>query len=105
MLIKKQSMYLFLSIWLNITLGIWMFVANIFFFCLGYDVLYTARIAVLFGPYLIILIPNLLGKGIKPDSKRLNAIAITMILTGVGYIIRLKINNNGSTMLYLFFWS
>lgn len=86
-------------------IGIWMFVAEIFFFCVGYYVSAATRIAALFGPYLLILIPNTLGIGIKSDKKRLSAIIIVIILTGVQYILRLRINNIGTTMPYYFFWS
>ena len=87
------------------TIGIWMFTANIFFFCIGYDVHYAVRMAALFGPYLIILIPNLLMKGIETENKRFNAIVIIIILTGITYILRLRINNIGATVPYEFFWT
>ena len=86
-------------------IGVWMFVAEIFFFCVGFDVAYATRMAALFGPYLIILIPNLLGKGIKTDSKRLAVIAMIVVICGIQYLLRLNMNNIGSTMPYMFFWS
>ena len=85
--------------------GMWMFVGDVFFFCVGYDIAAASRMAALFGPYLMVLIPNLLRKGIRSDRRRLLAIALIMTLTGVQYIIRLSINNIGSTMPYKFFWS
>ena len=86
-------------------IGVWMFMAEIFFFCVGYDVSTATRMAALFGPYLIILIPNVLAKGIKSDQKRFTVIAMIIMLTGLQYILRLRINNIGSTMPYNFFWS
>lgn len=85
-------------------IGIWTFVAEIFFFCVGYEVAAATRMAALFGPYLLILIPNLIGKGIKNASKRSIVIAMLMLFTGLQYILRLTINNIGATMPYQFFW-
>ena len=86
-------------------IGVWMFMAEVFFFCVGYDVSAATRMAALFGLYLIILIPNLLAKGIKSDQKRFMAIVMIIVLTAVQYILRLRINNIGTTMPYIFFWS
>lgn len=85
--------------------GMWMFVGNIFFFCVGYDVAAASRMAALFGPYLIVLIPNLLQKGIRSDRKRLAAIASILVLTGAQYVFRISVNNIGATQPYQFFWS
>lgn len=85
--------------------GIWMFVLEILFFCIGYDVASATRMAALFGPYLIILIPRLIENGIESKNMRLNVIVLVVILSGVQYIARLQINNIGSTMPYKFFWA
>ena len=86
------------------SIGIWMLVLEILFFCIGFDVASATRMAALFGPYLIVLIPNMIERGILSDNKRLNAIALIIILTGAQYIARLQINNIGKTMPYAFFW-
>lgn len=85
--------------------GIWMFIANVIFFSIGFDVAAAARMAALFGPYLIILIPNMIKRGTKSENKRMLIVAVLIILTGIQYILRLNINNIGSTMPYEFFWN
>ena len=85
-------------------IGIWMFIAEMLFFCIGYDIASATRMAALFGPYLIILIPNLIENGIKSKNGRLNAIVMIFVIAGIQYLIRLQINNIGSTMPYIFFW-
>ena len=86
------------------SVGIWMLVLEMLFFCIGYDVASATRMAALFGPYLIISIPNLIDRGITSENMKLNAMVLVVILTGVQYIARLQINNIGSTMPYMFFW-
>lgn len=86
------------------SIGIWMFLAEMLFFCIGYDIASATRMAALFGPYLIILIPRLIEHGIKSKNLRLNAIVMVFIITGIQYLVRLQINNIGSTMPYIFFW-
>ena len=86
-------------------IGVWMLVLEMLFFCIGYDVAAATRMAALFGPYLIIFIPRLIETGIESKSVRLNVIALVMILSGMQYIVRLQINNIGSTMPYQFFWA
>lgn len=85
-------------------IGIWMFLLDMLFFCIGYETSNAARMAALFGPYLIVLIPRLIETGIE-QKKQLNAIAVVVILSGIQYIVRLQINNIGSTMPYQFFWA
>ena len=81
-----------------------MFILEMFFFCIGFDVSSATRMAALFGPYLIVFIPCLIDKGIESENVRFNVIFFVVILTGVQYIIRLQINNIGSTLPYRFFW-
>ena len=87
------------------SIGVWMLVLEMLFFCIGYDVAAATRMAALFGPYLIIFIPRLIETGIESKSVRLNVIALVIILSGMQYIVRLQINNIGSTMPYQFFWA
>lgn len=86
-------------------IGVWMLMLEMLFFCIGYDVAAATRMAALFGPYLIIFIPRLIESGIESKSVRLNVIALVMVLSGMQYIVRLQINNIGSTMPYQFFWA
>lgn len=85
------------------SIGVWMLMLEMLFFCIGYDVAAETRMAALFGPYLIIFIPRLIETGIESKSMRLNVIALVMVLSGMQYIVRLQINNIGSTMPYQFF--
>lgn len=86
-------------------IGVWMLMLEMLFFCIGYDVAAATRMVALFGPYLIIFIPRLIETGIESKSVRLNVIALVMALSGMQYIVRLQINNIGSTMPYQFFWA
>ena len=86
-------------------IGVWMLMLEMLFLCIGYDVAAATRMAALFGPYLIIFIPRLIESGIESKSVRLNVIALVMVLSGMQYIVRLQINNIGSTMPYQFFWA
>lgn len=86
-------------------IGVWMLMLEMLFFCIGYDVAAATRMAALFGPYLIIFIPRLIESRIESKSVRLNVIALVMVLSGMQYIVRLQINNIGSTMPYQFFWA
>lgn len=101
MFIEKQKRK---SIFENEIIGSWMFILEMFFFCIGFDVSSATRMAALFGPYLIVFIPCLIDKGIESENVRFNVIFLVVILTGVQYIIRLQINNIGSTLPYRFFW-
>lgn len=93
------------SVFKRETVGICMLAFEMFYFCIGYDVAAATRMAALFGPYLIILIPRLIETGIRSKDMRLNVIVLVLILSGIQYIVRLQINNIGSTMPYHFFWT
>ena len=86
-------------------IGIWMFVAEVFFFCVGFDVEMAARMAALFGPYLLIWVPYLLMNGIQAEKNRFTAIVIMMLFVGFQYVLRISVNNIGTTMPYHFFWN
>lgn len=87
----------------NQAVGTWMFLLDILFFCIGFDLSYAARVAALFGPYLILYIPNLIERGITQQKKKM-VISSLVLLCGVQYLARLCIDNIGGTMPYLFFW-
>ncbi len=84
--------------------GIWMLLGEVFFFAIGFNARYGTRMAALFGPYIIVLIPNLIGRGFQTKGNKMVTVATIMALTGTQYIMRLFINNIGSTMPYQFFW-
>ena len=86
-------------------IGIWMFIAEMFFYCVGFNVSAATRMAALFGPYIIILLPNIVYRGIRSDNKRMAVLFLLVFVTGIQYLIRLKINNIGYTMPYMFFWN
>lgn len=83
--------------------GMTMFVLNMCLFCLTFSLKYAARAAALFGPYLIILLPQMLDKIQSPGRRKLVKTAV-VLLCGCQYVMRLCINNIGGTMPYRFFW-
>ena len=84
--------------------GIWMLLAETFFFALGIGMRSSLRMAALFGPYIIILIPNLIDKSSKNGNKNV-VLLIIIVLTGLQYLLRIRINNIGGSMPYSFFWA
>ena len=85
------------------TIGTWMFTAEMLFFCLGFGASYSTRVAALFGPYIIIFVPEILEYGMRSEKKRVSIAGFLCLISGVQYILRLSINNIGSTMPYHFF--
>ena len=63
----------------------------------------AARVAALFGTYMIIFIPDLLDK-IKNEDRRIWISFLVAAGCGLQYILRLMINNIGGTLPYSFFW-
>lgn len=85
--------------------GSWMAILNISLFILGYSFSFGTRVAALFGPYLILLIPQLIDVGIESRKKKDVVMVAVYLLCGVQYIMRLLINNIGMTMPYVFYSS
>lgn len=84
-------------------IGTWMFLLDIMFFCIGFDLSSASRMAALFGPYLMIFIPNLIETGVNKNKGFL--ISCIFAICGFRYLLRISINNIGSTMPYSFFWN
>ena len=59
--------------------------------------------AALFGPYVILLIPQMLSL-IESRTRRENAALLVAVVSGVQYILRMCVNNIGGTLPYDFFW-
>ena len=83
--------------------GIAMLVLNLCFFGLNIGLGDASRMAALFGPYLVILIPQMLTL-IERGPRRREATAIVAALCGIQYVLRLCVNNIGGTLPYAFFW-
>lgn len=83
--------------------GLTMFMLNLCFFGLSTGIGYGARIAALFGPYMILFIPEMLSI-IESKNKRTMVMWILAGVCGCQYFLRLCINNIGGTMPYSFFW-
>lgn len=83
--------------------GMLLLVLNLCSFGITFGFGYASRLAALFGPYLIITIPRIVDK-IHTEEKRMMAISMIMIVSGLMYIARLCVNNIGGTMPYQFFW-
>ena len=88
---------------MNYSVGVMMLVMNLCFFGLNIGLGYASRMAALFGPYIIIFIPQVLSL-IESKSRRKRASLLIAVICGVQYILRLYINNIGGTMPYQFFW-
>ena len=73
-------------------------------FGIAYFLPIGTRIAALFGPYLIIFLPNLIKSTISVKKYETIAIMLVVIICWIQYFIRLSINNIGTTMPYLFYW-
>lgn len=78
-----------------------MFILNLSCFCISSGIGYGARMAALFGPYMILYIPELLSM-IESKKKKRRLIWGIVILCGCQYFLRLSINNIGGTMPYTF---
>ena len=83
--------------------GIIMLVVNLCFFGLNFGLEDAPRMAALFGPYTMILIPRMIGI-VKSPVRRKNLTALVAVVSGIVYILRMCINNIGGTMPYAFFW-
>ena len=83
-------------------IGSWAIILNLAFFYIGYSFDFGTRVAALFGPYLIIAIPQLINSGIENQKKKDIVTWLVYLLCGSQYIMRLMINNIGGTMPYRF---
>lgn len=84
-------------------LGVMLLLINLCFFGLNIGLGDASRMAALYGPYLVILIPRMLTL-IERGPRRREATAIIAALCGIQYVLRLCVNNIGGTMPYSFFW-
>lgn len=84
-------------------LGVMLLTINLCFFGLNIGLADASRMAALFGPYLVILIPRMLTL-IGHRGHRRNAAALIVALSGIQYVLRLFINNIGGTLPYSFCW-
>jgi hypothetical protein len=84
-------------------LGVMLLTINLCFFGLNIGLGDASRMAALFGPYLVILIPRMLTL-IENRARRREAATLIVMLSGIQYILRLCINNIGGTLPYTFCW-
>ena len=84
-------------------LGVMLLTANLCFFGLNIGLGDASRMAALFGPYLVILIPRMLTL-IEHRGRRADATTFLVVLSGIQYILRMCVNNIGGTLPYDFFW-
>ena len=83
--------------------GVSMLLLNLCFFGLNLGLEDASRMAALFGPYTLLLIPQML-ECVDAPVRRKNITALVACLCGVVYFLRMCINNIGGTMPYAFFW-
>ncbi len=86
----------------ELSVGSWMMLMSLIMFALAS---YGTRLSALFGPYVIVFIPQIIYAKVRSEYKRKNTAAIVALLSMMQYIIRLSINNIGTTMPFTFFWS
>ena len=84
-------------------LGVMLLTINLCFFGLNIGLADASRMAALFGPYLVILIPRMLTL-IRNRERRQDAAALIVLLSGIQYVLRMCINNIGGTLPYSFCW-
>ena len=84
-------------------LGVMLLTINLCFFGLNIGLGDASRMAALFGPYLVILIPRMLLM-IENRARRRDAATLIVLLSGIQYILRMCINNIGGTLPYAFCW-
>ena len=84
-------------------LGAVLLTINLCFFGLNISLDYAARMAALFGPYLIIFIPQMIDL-FDSSAKRTKVSVLVAVLCGAQYILRMCVNNIGGTMPYSFFF-
>ena len=87
----------------NASMGWWFLLLNLFSFAINIQIKYAARLAALFGPYMIVFVPQLLHQ-MEGKRRYRQTKALVVIGCGVQYILRMMINNIGGTMPYRFFW-
>lgn len=83
--------------------GSWIFFLHICFFALDIGFKAGARTAALFGPYVVVLVPQILNR-IENASRKRAAVFLIAALCFAQYIARMQINNIGGTIPYSFFW-
>ena len=84
-------------------LGVMLLLINLCFFGLNIGLGDASRMAALFGPYLVILIPRMLTL-IENRARRRDAVTLIVILSGIQYVLRMCVNNIGGTLPYEFCW-
>lgn len=80
-----------------------MFTLNMSFFGLNIGLGAAARMAALFGPYIILYVPELL-ECVSDQERKKKLTMLIVIGCGCQYIARLMLNNIGGTMPYRFFF-
>lgn len=91
------------NVFAQCSLGIKMLVMNLCFFGLNIGVGQASRMAALFGPYMIIFIPQSINL-IENRKRKQGVTLLIILLCGGQYVMRLGINNIGGTLPYRFFW-
>ena len=84
--------------------GLFLTMAALSLYGLNLGLASAARMAALFGPYLIVLLPRML-EYINCPRRRAATIQWLAVAAGIQYVLRLLINNIGGTMPYQFFWA
>lgn len=100
LMLKREERF---GLTLQDPVGSWIFLLHISFFALSLGFSAGARAAALFGPYLIVLIPQILER-IGNSGRKRTATALIAALCFAQYAVRMAINNIGGSIPYQFFW-
>jgi len=84
-------------------IGSWLFLLNLCSFGTNISLKMAARVAALFGTYIIIFVPNII-ESIQGEKRKEFVTICVIVGCGIQYILRMLINNIGGTQPYTFFW-
>lgn len=87
-----------------VNIYMWLFLMELVFYWLGMRLVFFSRISLLFTPVLILLLPKVIREvRIVKQSKAIRLLFFIML--GVQYLLRISVNNIGTTLPYVFFWN
>lgn len=83
--------------------GLVLVLLNLCAFGVSFGSIYAARIAALFGPYVMVFIPQMINL-IQTEDRKAWVMRLIVLLTAVQYVLRMYVNNIGGSLPYSFFW-
>lgn len=83
--------------------GLVLVLLNLCAFGVSVGSIYAARIAALFGPYVMVFLPQIIDL-IQSEKRKAWVIRLIVFLTAIQYVLRMYVNNIGGSIPYSFFW-